>query len=119
MAFAARLCRGDEGKPDGDLLRHRQRSRSHRQSPQLEGFRARGVEVLLLPDQVDSFWVRGAIWTASRSSRSRKAADLSLIPCPKAQTSPSPKPAMRSAASSLSSRKRWVTRCPTCAPPTA
>ncbi len=26
-------------------------------SPQLEGFRARGVEVLLLVDQVDSFWV--------------------------------------------------------------
>jgi molecular chaperone HtpG len=26
-------------------------------SPQLEGFRARGIEVLLLPDQVDSFWV--------------------------------------------------------------
>ena len=25
--------------------------------PQLEGFRARGVEVLLLPDPVDSFWV--------------------------------------------------------------
>jgi molecular chaperone HtpG len=26
-------------------------------SPQLEGFRARGVEVLLLTDQIDSFWV--------------------------------------------------------------
>jgi molecular chaperone HtpG len=26
-------------------------------SPQLEGFRARGIEVLLLPDPVDSFWV--------------------------------------------------------------
>jgi molecular chaperone HtpG len=25
-------------------------------SPQLEGFRARGVEVLLLPDQIDTFW---------------------------------------------------------------
>src|SRR5262249_3291630 len=30
-------------------------------SPQLEGFRARGVEVLLLTDPVDSFWVRSAI----------------------------------------------------------
>ena len=29
---------------------------SLRHSPQLEGFRARGVEVLLLSDQVDSFW---------------------------------------------------------------
>ena len=26
-------------------------------SPQLEGFRARGIEVLLLTDPVDSFWV--------------------------------------------------------------
>ena len=29
---------------------------SLRHSPQLEGFRARGVEVLLLSDQVDNFW---------------------------------------------------------------
>ncbi len=29
-------------------------------SPQLEGFRARGVEVLVLTDPVDSFWVRSA-----------------------------------------------------------
>ena len=27
-------------------------------SPQLEGFRARGIEVLLLADPVDAFWVR-------------------------------------------------------------
>jgi molecular chaperone HtpG len=30
-------------------------------SPQLEGFRARGVEVLLLDDAVDAFWVTSAI----------------------------------------------------------
>jgi len=29
-------------------------------SPQLEGFRARGIEVLLLSDSVDSFWVMNA-----------------------------------------------------------
>lgn len=29
-------------------------------SPQLEGFRARGIEVLLLTDSVDSFWVMNA-----------------------------------------------------------
>jgi molecular chaperone HtpG len=29
-------------------------------SPQLEGFRARGIEVLLLPDPVDAFWVATA-----------------------------------------------------------
>jgi molecular chaperone HtpG len=30
-------------------------------SPQLEGFRARGVEVLLLSDPVDAFWVQTAV----------------------------------------------------------
>ena len=30
-------------------------------SPQLEGFRARGIEVLLLPDPVDAFWVATAV----------------------------------------------------------
>ena len=39
-------------------------------SPQLEGFRARGVEVLLLSDPIDSFWVTcGPRSRASRSSR--------------------------------------------------
>jgi molecular chaperone HtpG len=42
-------------------------------SPQLEGFRARGIEVLLLPDPVDSFWVTAGVeYEASRSSRSHK-----------------------------------------------
>ena len=27
-----------------------------RSSPQLEGFRAKGIEVLLLPDPIDAFW---------------------------------------------------------------
>ena len=30
-------------------------------SPQLEGFRARGIEVLLLSDPVDAFWVQTAV----------------------------------------------------------
>ena len=30
-------------------------------SPHLEGFRARGIEVLLLPDPVDSFWVMSGV----------------------------------------------------------
>ncbi|MCI0465943.1 MAG: molecular chaperone HtpG [Beijerinckiaceae bacterium] len=30
-------------------------------SPQLEGFQARGIEVLLLPDPVDAFWVATAV----------------------------------------------------------
>ena len=42
-------------------------------SPHLEGFRARGIEVLLLSDPVDSFWVTsGHRSKASLSSRSHK-----------------------------------------------
>lgn len=31
-----------------------------RRSPQLEGFKARGIEVLIMPDPVDDFWLQGA-----------------------------------------------------------
>lgn len=51
-------------------------------SPHLEGFRARGIEVLLLTDQVDSFWVTaGAAFDGKPfKSITQGAADLSLIP---------------------------------------
>ena len=51
-------------------------------SPQLEGFRARGVEVLLLPDQVDAFWPEraGSILDKSIRSITQGQADLSKIP---------------------------------------
>lgn len=51
-------------------------------SPQLEGFRARGVEVLLLSDPVDSFWVSTAIGFDGRLFKSvtQGAADIKLIP---------------------------------------
>ena len=51
-------------------------------SPQLEGFRARGIEVLLLADQVDSFWVTaGADYDGKPfKSVTQGMADLSLIP---------------------------------------
>ena len=51
-------------------------------SPQLEGFRARGIEVLLLTDQVDNFWVgAGADWQGKPfKSVTQGLADLSLIP---------------------------------------
>jgi molecular chaperone HtpG len=52
------------------------------QSPQIEGFRARGIEVLLLPDQVDSFWTTIGIDYEGKPFKSvtQGAADLSLIP---------------------------------------
>jgi molecular chaperone HtpG len=51
-------------------------------SPHLEGFRARGIEVLLLTDHVDSFWVTaGAAFDGKPfKSITQGAADLSLIP---------------------------------------
>src|SRR3954447_25832491 len=59
-------------------------------SPQLEGFRARGVEVLLLPDPVDSFWVTAGVEYEGKPFKSvtQGAADLALIPVvePKAES---------------------------------
>ena len=51
-------------------------------SPQLEGFRARGIEVLLLNDQIDSFWVTAGIDFEGKPFKSvtQGLADLSLIP---------------------------------------
>lgn len=52
------------------------------QSPQIEGFKARGIEVLLLPDQVDSFWTTMGVDYEGKPFKSvtQGAADLSLIP---------------------------------------
>jgi len=52
------------------------------QSPQLEGFKARGIEVLLLPDQVDSFWTTVGVDYDGKPFKSvtQGATDLSLIP---------------------------------------
>jgi len=52
-----------------------------RQSPQLEGYRARGVEVLLLADPIDDFWVPAVDGFEGKPFRSvtRGAADLKTI----------------------------------------
>ncbi len=51
-------------------------------SPQLEGFRARGIEVLLLPDAVDAFWVSTAAGYDGKPFKSvtQGAADIKAIP---------------------------------------
>ncbi len=51
-------------------------------SPQLEGFRARGIEVLLLSDQVDAFWPERLDRFEEKPLRSvtQGLADLSKIP---------------------------------------
>ena len=53
-----------------------------RRSPQLEGFKARGVEVLLLTDPVDEFWIPGvgAYEEKPFKSVTRAGADLGEIP---------------------------------------
>jgi molecular chaperone HtpG len=53
-----------------------------RRSPQLEGFAARGVEVLLLTDPVDEFWIPavGNFEEKPLKSATRAGADLSDIP---------------------------------------
>jgi hypothetical protein len=61
-------------------------------SPQLEGFRARGIEVLLLPDAVDSFWVTAGVDYEGKPFKSvtQGAVDLTLIPLlePKREVAP-------------------------------
>lgn len=57
-------------------------------SPQLEGFKARGIEVLLLSDQVDSFWVTAGIDYDGKPFKSvtQGLTDLSLIPLANGET---------------------------------
>ncbi len=51
-------------------------------SPQIEGFSARGVEVLLLPDPIDAFWVATAVGFDGKPFKSvtQGAADIAAIP---------------------------------------
>ena len=59
-------------------------------SPQLEGFRARGVEVLLLADPVDAFWVSSAVGFDGKpfKSISQGAADIKSIALVEGATPP-------------------------------
>jgi molecular chaperone HtpG len=61
-------------------------------SPHLEGFRARGVEVLLLTDPVDSFWVTSGPSFEGKPFKSvtQGAADLTLVPRLDAKEEPAP-----------------------------
>jgi molecular chaperone HtpG len=61
-------------------------------SPHLEGFRARGVEVLLLTDPVDSLWVTSGVSFEGKPFKSvtQGAADLTLIPLLDAKQEPKP-----------------------------
>ncbi len=59
-------------------------------SPQLEGFAKRGIEVLVLADAVDAFWVRTALGYEGKPFQSvtQGAADLDKIPLPEGDAAP-------------------------------
>lgn len=59
-------------------------------SPQLEGFAARGLEVLLLPDPIDAFWVGSAAGYEGKpfKSISQGAADIKDIPLEEGKEAP-------------------------------
>ncbi|RFB79150.1 molecular chaperone HtpG [Methylovirgula sp. 4M-Z18] len=59
-------------------------------SPQLEGFRARGIEVLLLSDPVDSFWVTTAAGFEGKPFKSitQGAADIKNVPLKEGEKAP-------------------------------
>ena len=64
-----------------------------RKSPQLEGFAARGIEVLLLTDPVDEFWTMslGAYKEKPFRSATRSGAELAKIPLAEAAAQPAAK----------------------------
>ncbi len=64
-------------------------------SPQLEGFRARGVEVLLLTDPIDEFWMPavGIYKDKPFKSATRGGADLDKIAAPEDNKDEADKPA--------------------------
>jgi molecular chaperone HtpG len=65
-----------------------------KRSPQLEGFRARGVEVLLLTDPIDEFWVPaiGSYKEKPFKSATRGGVDLEKIAAPEEQPQEKPAP---------------------------
>jgi molecular chaperone HtpG len=65
-----------------------------KKSPQLEGFRARGVEVLLMTDPIDEFWVPtiGRYKEKPFKSATRGGVDLDKIPLSKVPEEKGPEP---------------------------
>ena len=59
-------------------------------SPQLEGYRARGVEVLLLTDPVDNFWVTAALGYAGKPFQSITQGDANIDAIPLAEGAVAP-----------------------------
>ena len=80
--------------------------------PHLEGFARRGIEVLLLSDPVDAFWVRTALGFDGKPFQSvtQGAADLSNIPVSKGRPRPRRPRTARSPRSPRASSRSSPTR---------
>ncbi len=78
-------------------------------SPHLEGFRARGVEVLLLSDPVDAFWVSNAVGYDGKPFHSitQGQTDIAQIPLADGQTE-SERPELDAAAATCIARVKEV-----------
>ena len=89
-------------------------------SPQLEGFRARDVEVLLLADPVDAFWVSSAVGFDGKpfKSVSQGAADIKAIPLKEGAPPPAEASRRGRDPDRLLQADARRARSPTCAPPT-
>ncbi len=61
-------------------------------SPQLEGFKAKGVEVLLLTDPIDEFWIPAVRTFKDKPLRSAAGADVDLSKIAAAEGEASPPP---------------------------
>ena len=75
-------------------------------SPQLEGFTKRGIEVLVLSDPVDAFWVRTALGYEGKPFQSvtQGAAALDTIPMPEGTADVEEDAASESAVATLAAR---------------
>ena len=74
-----------------------------KKSPQLEGFRARGVEVLLLADPIDEFWVSSVATYKEKpfKSATRGGADLDKVAAPEDKKDAAEKPKLPAKLASL------------------
>jgi molecular chaperone HtpG len=90
-------------------------------SPHLEGFRARGVQVLVLGDPIDSFWVTAGVSFEGKPFKSvtQGSADLALIPRLDAKNEAPPGTDEAVTRFLTSSRRRSARPCRTCAHPIA
>ncbi|MDB5650184.1 MAG: molecular chaperone HtpG [Hyphomicrobiales bacterium] len=79
-------------------------------SPQLEGFRARGIEVLLLSDPVDAFWVETALGYEGKPFKSvtHGMADIKSVPVMEGETAASDAPPAPEVATLLSFMKETL-----------